>query len=498
MKRIWLPLLLAVTTLASVGDAQEKVREPYFGIQVVDDESGRGVPLVELRTVNDIALITDSAGWVAFDELGLMNREVFFAISSPGYEYPPDGFGIRGVRLTTTPGKAATVKLKRTNIAQRLYRVTGQGIYRDSQLLGLPVPKGIEASSAGVLGQDSVQAVPYRGRIFWLWGDTNVPNYPLGNFQTTAATSALPGDSTFSPDDGVPLSYFLAPQGDRVRAMVPLKGPGPIWLFGLLTVPDADGDEALLAHYSRRKNLGEALEQGLVRYSDEHGVFEKIREIDLAESWRFPRGNAFLVREGDVSYYYFSQPLAHTRVRADWESVTDPARYEAYTFDAKSAEYRWQREAPPTTQAEEQKLLAAGNLKPAQALYDVVDAGTSKPVHIHHASIAWNDFRKQWVMIAVEQGGRGAPSYLGEIWYAEAGAPTGPWRKAVKIGTHPRYSFYNPRQHTSFDADGGRTIYFEATYTRTFSGNPSPTPRYEYNQLMYRLDLGDKRLEVAR
>ena len=37
-------------------------------------------------------------------------------------------------------------------------------------------------------------------------------------------------------------------------------------------------------------------------------------------------------------------------------------------------------------------------------------------------------------------------------------------------------------------------IYFEGTYTREFSDAPVATPRYNYNQLMYRLDLADPRL----
>ena len=67
---------------------------------------------------------------------------------------------------------------------------------------------------------------------------------------------------------------------------------------------------------------------------------------------------------------------------------------------------------------------------------------------------------------------------------------TAPWVDAVKIVTHHDYSFYNPKHHIEFDAQGGRQIYFEGTYTRTFSSNPLPTPRYDYNQIMYRLDLG--------
>ncbi|MHC4559345.1 MAG: hypothetical protein ACYTFW_22820, partial [Planctomycetota bacterium] len=44
----------------------------YFKIQVEDRQTGRGVPLVELRTVNNIRYFTDSNGIVAFFEPGLM------------------------------------------------------------------------------------------------------------------------------------------------------------------------------------------------------------------------------------------------------------------------------------------------------------------------------------------------------------------------------------------------------------------------------------------
>src|SRR5262249_3282025 len=95
--------------------------------------------------------------------------------------------------------------------------------------------------------------------------------------------------------------------------------------------------------------------------------------------------------------------------------------------------------------------------------------------------------------IAVQSGGT---SMLGEVWYASADTPVGPWHYAVKVVTHERYSFYNPKQHPMFDRDGGRRIYFEGTYTHTFSGNPDARPRYDYNQDLYRLDLGDPRLAL--
>ncbi|SPE43143.1 exported hypothetical protein [Candidatus Sulfopaludibacter sp. SbA3] len=112
----------------------------YFKIVVVDQDSGRGVPLVELCTTNQVSYYTDSNGIVAFYEPGLMNQSVWFSVQSHGYEYPQDGFGNRGAALKTTPGGSAVLKIKRINVAERLYRLTGQGIYRDSVLVGERVP----------------------------------------------------------------------------------------------------------------------------------------------------------------------------------------------------------------------------------------------------------------------------------------------------------------------------------------------------------------------
>src|SRR5262249_22515328 len=87
-----------------------------FAITIVDEETGRGVPLVELQTVNNIRYYTDSNGVVAFDEPGLMNQTVFFHIKSHGYEFPKDGFGYRGKALAIAQGGKAELKIKRINI----------------------------------------------------------------------------------------------------------------------------------------------------------------------------------------------------------------------------------------------------------------------------------------------------------------------------------------------------------------------------------------------
>src|SRR6185436_10396182 len=75
-----------------------------FAIKVTDAATGRGVPLVELRTVNDSAWWTDSNGVAAFDEPGLMGTEVYLHVRSPGYELAADMLGFRGVKLKPTRG----------------------------------------------------------------------------------------------------------------------------------------------------------------------------------------------------------------------------------------------------------------------------------------------------------------------------------------------------------------------------------------------------------
>ena len=75
--------------------------------------------------------------------------------------------------------------------------------------------------------------------------------------------------------------------------------------------------------------------------------------------------------------------------------------------------------------------------------------------------------------------------------------PERPYSKAVKIVHHDQYNFYNVATHTFFNQEGGRVIYLEGTYTDSFSGATEKTPRYNYNQVMYRVRLDDSRLHYA-
>ena len=250
----------------------------YFKITVVDEQTGRGVPLVELRTVNGIRLWTDSNGVAAFVEPGLMDQSVFFHIASHGYEFPKDGLGYRGRALKVTGGGAATLKIARINIAERLYRVTGGGIYADSLLVGDKVPIKQPVLNGLVLGSDSVLSAVYRGKVYWFWGDTNRPSYPLGNFQVPGATSLLPRDGGLDPERGINLDYFLDAKG-FAKETAHMPGDGPTWLGGLVVLR-AGREERMFAGYAKIKPPLEVYERGLVEWDDGKKEFRKVIAFD--------------------------------------------------------------------------------------------------------------------------------------------------------------------------------------------------------------------------
>jgi hypothetical protein len=482
----------------------------YFAIQVVDEQTGRGVPMVELQTTSGARYITDSAGLIAFYEPGLMSKRVYFGVTSHGYEFPPDGFGSRGQALEVKGGGSATLKIKRVNIAERLYRITGQGIYRDTVLLGRKAPIETALLNAEVTGQDGVLNAIYQGKLFWFYGDTGRLSYALGNFAMAGATTDLP--DRLDPARGFDLKYFCGKDG-FARPMTPIPGEGVVWLSGLVVLPDKSGRERMLAYYQRRRGLGAVLENGFVVYNDQKQVFEKLKTVPLSPVVH-PQGYPFRAKENGTEYLYFTAPYPAVRVKADLQFYLDLASYESFTclktgikdetkkrtdLDCDAGGklvWNWKKNSRPLDAGQQETLIKAGRIRPDESPLCLRDR-TGKRILLNNCSCAWNAYRKRYVMIASQALGA---TMLGEVWYSEADRPEGPWREARKIITHANkpgdaHDFYNPVHHPFFDREGGKIIYLEGSYVNTFSGNPHPTPYYEYNQIMYRLDLSDPRLK---
>ena len=505
---VLLPLLLL--TLPHTAPAAPS---DYFRITVVDGETGRGVPLAELRTVNEVRYYTDSSGIAAIGDPELMGQRVFFKVSSPGYEYPKDAFGYAGIALAVKAGGSATIKVKRVNIAERLYRLTGAGIYRDSILVGQPTPIKHPLLNGQVFGQDTVMAAAYRGKLVWFFGDTNRPSYPLGQFAISGATSQPPGAGGLDPGTGIDLTYWTGTDGFS-RPMIPLKdAAGPVWIGGLFTMTDG-GKERLLAHYAEIQKDGSTAVSGLAEFNDAQAVFEPIGTYPKDDPLH-PEGEPFRVSENGKEFLYFeTQEMgAFPLVRnvPDLAHLLDSKTYEAFTCLAPGGRFHgadtpldraadghliwaWKANTAALGEDEAAKLVSLGKMKPAEVLTQLRDIDTDAVVLSHGGSVFWNPYRKRWILITTQA--YGSPSFLGEVWFAEADTPVGPWLYARKIATHDHYTFYNPAQHPFFDQDGGRVIYFEGTYVDTYSDVKDVTPRYNYNQLMYRLSLDDPRLSL--
>lgn len=490
---------LASADRLQTGRGAEISLNRFFPIQVVDEETGRGVPLVALRTVNKAVWWTDSQGWVAFHEPGLMDREVYFHVDSPGYEFPKDFFGNRGVKLKPVAGGRAQIKVKRLNIAERLYRLTGQGIYRDSVLLGEPVPLQHPLLNGQVMGQDTVIATPYRGKLYWFWGDTDRPGYPLGNFGASGATSELTGHGGLDPSVGVDLTYFTDTNGFS-KPMCPLPGSGLRWIEAVFTVPDETGADRLVARVANVRDLSYVNDWHLMLFNDQQQIFESIRRWEVHEG--HDSSHPFRATVHGANYFYL---YPNFRVRAELDALRDLANYEAFTCVAHDgklrgaqteidrdtagrARYSWKAGADRLKAGRVRELISMDKLKSFESPFQLLDVETGSSLPPGRGSVFWNAFRQRWV--------RMVSGKAGEIWFTEADTPVGPWAYARRVVTHGEYNFYNPTQHPFFDQEGGRAIYFEGTYTASFSGARSKTPRYDYNQIMYRLRLDDPRLSL--
>jgi hypothetical protein len=262
-------------------------KSPYFHVSCIGAETGSGIPLVLLRTGNYLEFYSDSGGNIAFNEPGMMSQPVFFSVLADGYNYtagklvPPYD---PGVVLMTTPGTNATIRLNRTQLAERAYRLTGGGLYRDSILVGAPIPSSVAPSalssaSTGTIGQDTVMVANFKGNVFWTWGDTACPrsarqnncdntvstchsalslslslayhalscsrSYPIfrRGMYTVGATSCLPSSSNSTCSAQLPpsLNYFTEEAGlfqyPSPRPMAPiLPLEQNTWIAGLAVI----------------------------------------------------------------------------------------------------------------------------------------------------------------------------------------------------------------------------------------------------------------------
>lgn len=186
-------------------------------------------------------------------------------------------------------------------------------------------------------------------------------------------------------------------------------------------MPDANHQERLVGHYSRRKNLSEEFERGIAVFDDSKAVFESVVQSPLKEAWRRPSGCPIVYEEGGTKWLLFGSPNPNVRVPATLNDVLDPSKYEAFTCSKPAIggapplpdldrdgrpNWRWQRELPPTGSETERRWVKAEQLKAEYTrFYPANVSSPSERVQLHRGSVRWNEHRRRWILIAGQIGG---------------------------------------------------------------------------------------------
>eukprot|EP00386_Alphamonas_edax_P010479 GDKI01033817.1.p1 GENE.GDKI01033817.1~~GDKI01033817.1.p1 ORF type:complete len:593 (+),score=127.01 GDKI01033817.1:76-1854(+) len=443
-------------SLTSASDSGSPHPNTLCRIQIID--GSWPVPGVELRSVHGVRFVSDNAGLMAIDTPELYGREVWFEIHGHGYSVKPDGFGYRGIRLVPIPGQTVTVSVERDIVARRLGRLTGSGLFSESQKLG----ERMDWQETGVMGTDSLVTAEYNGRLHWFWGDTNLPHYPLGIFHVAGATT-----ENFTPPTRPPLvptyKYFTSNNNSqsevRPRGVSDVPGEGPTWIWGAITLLDSSGSPHLVAAAQKVKWFLHVYRWDLVEWNPQDNMFRPLTTVWTESETDpvappVPDGHAVPWADGDGNkWILFCNPFPHLRTPATYEGWKNPATWIPLTPDKTAS--------TPTGDA----------------------------ITVHGGHIAWHQWSEKWLAIFTEKKDKAEPSMLGEIWLAESTTPFGPWIRAQKVLTHDDFTFYNPVLHPEFFRDDSPIVHFEGTYTVSFSNNKQPTPRWDYNQVLYQIDL---------
>ena len=523
--------------------ATSSVVPNMFKITIVDGVTGRGVPLVQLRTSNYISWYSDSAGVVAFDEPGMLGMAVYFVVLTDGYEIvasavlPNTPGSEPGVLLRTVGGDSATITLRRTQPAERLYRLTGGGLYRDTLLTGGAAPvKEPQISKSSSIGQDSLMAIPFKKQVFWCFGDTECPAGPrdtdcqhYGRFTNCAVTVRSVGNGSVPPS----LDYFvsknsrapggLGSDGRPNDALLKLWNPGSFvhpkamlagpqgqiynqssWIGSMTVTKDAAGnDDALWVTYVCPWGGPDKI-FGVAKWSEAQQVF--LPEQGAAQKLRYSGAQVVQTlspADKAAGFIYYASAFAMSRVPANSSSIVNPSLYEYFSpcsagasgckSKMSAASWGWKKSNldgglsgvgyfNPTA---ELGAIKAGLLPRAAARMQVHDKAHpfGGSLVLSRGSVNWNAHRSKYVLIAEQaQLNRAAPlgaSRHGEIFYCESSSITGPWTACTSVITHNQtgMSCYNPMQLAWLDEYGGARVYIACTFTAMASSTGGKTDR---------------------
>jgi len=355
----------------------------------------------------------------------------------------------------------------------------------------------------------------FKGNLFWTFGDTACPrsarqdNCDGTGMHTVGAVSCIPGEeegeverkTSCRASDPPNLTYFTenasialtqALSGGGVwpspKPMAPFAPLGEnTWVAALSVIHRGTPHEALYANYVKNPGDGNGpiTVQGMARWNESSSKFDQVSIWPLNST--ISLNGAHTVEKISPKdqltlggYILYSNGV---RVPATEEALSQYSAFER---------------VPPAAPAPQGVSASKGpGDSPARPASQYDQLG---------ANVNWNAWTGRYITVGVTSAG--AP---GDVFVAFSNELNGPWRNGTSVASHQNSnsSCYNPLHLTHFDLEGGRIIHIACTFTAMWSSGPNApnvwttclvglaggkgcapvVPRYEYNNIVYRVDL---------
>jgi hypothetical protein len=479
-----------------------------FLCKITDSATGRPIPMVEFELENGFKLISDNDGYITVINPDLFGKTARFKIKGHGYTTgKKDFFGEESFVLKIKAGTEKTLQMKRIQISERLYRITGSGRYNHT-IIGGKTPSFVsdDLLPGAVIGQDSVICVPWKDSLWLFYGDT------LGlsgfNFSASCARIPLPKYGKYDWESAIPLKYITDENG-FAAPMINTGKPGFTWIEYVLPVKTGK-TESLLAKYVQHETLEKVAEAGFALFSTSRQNFKIVKRFYnskphkcmhpvpvkfgdqagyLLSPWEFTEPDPAKIMK--KSEHHFYSPLKEIRhEKGEYPSLQiNGRRWKVNRNQNGRLVYSWRKNVPAIDSSLQQKLLERNLVVNSELLFAPVDLESGDRLKNFNGSIVFNSFLNCWITIV--QGNK-----PGEIYFSRADTAVGPWIFAKKVSEFTDYNFYNPVIHPWFNKEQGRIIFYEGTYTNYFSASKCKTPEADYNQVMFKLDLGNSQLLI--
>ncbi len=355
----------------------------------------------------------------------------------------------------------------------------------------------------------------YKGKVFWTFGDTVCPrsarqtNCDNTGMYSVGATSCIPDDTpTCNAEDPPALVYFSQTSAEGVHSPLPLCPIPPMdqntWLAGLVTLDSGKPTEALYSFFF--KNPGDGVGGHKVSNTRMHVMASNAMrdstdmdgesEQQMKVTQQMTLDGAGPPQEGIAKWDDDKRtfvpvvlwPLNTTFSLDKTVQVLSPAdARQGFVYYASNGIFA--------------RMPATHDAMANFSALEILTSYGKVPPAWGSGSVNWNAYAQRYLYLGAGDGG---------LYVAFSHSLEGPWENGTLVATHAGSgsSCYNPLHLPHMDVDGGRVISFACTYTAMWSNTIQPSewttclfglnsrqncapvvPRYEYNNLIYRVDL---------